>query len=105
MKGRSRWGFIKLQNHLYILETSEIETGMLTLEVHLSDHKLVFHLALEKDWANKHSFKYTARHRQGHIKPLKKYPRAQRELRLKQVTGTDGRYYDVSSAALSRAAS
>lgn len=39
---------MKLKNQLYILETSEIETGMLTLEVHLSDHKLVLHLALEK---------------------------------------------------------
>lgn len=94
-------GVYKAKNHLYILETSEIETGMLTLEVHLSDHKLVFHLALEKDWANKHSFQYTARHRQGSIKPLKKYPRAQSKLRLKQVTGKDGRYYDVFSAALS----
>ena len=53
MKGRSRWNFIKLQNHLCILETSVIEMGMLTLEVHLSDHKNGFHLVLEKDHANK----------------------------------------------------
>lgn len=60
MKGRSKWGFIKLKNHLYILETSEIETGMLTLEVYLCDHKSVFHLTLEKDWANEYGLKYTA---------------------------------------------
>lgn len=53
MKGRSRWRFIKLKNHLCILEISVIEMGMLTLEVHLSDHKNGFHLALEKDHANK----------------------------------------------------
>lgn len=58
MKGRSKWGFIKLKNHLYILETSEIETEMLTLEVYLCDHKHVFHLALEKDWANEYGLKY-----------------------------------------------
>lgn len=97
-------GVSKAKNHLYILETSEIETGKLTLEVHLSDHKLVFHLALEKDQANKHRFQYTVRHRQGCIKPLKKYPRAQRKLKLKQVTAKDGHYYDVFSGALSGAA-
>ena len=53
MKGRSSWRFIKLKNHLCILEISVIEMGMLALEVHLSDHKNGFHLALEKDHANK----------------------------------------------------
>lgn len=35
------------------METSVIEMGMLNLEVHLSDHKNGFQLALEKDRANK----------------------------------------------------
>lgn len=83
MKGRSRWRFIKLKNHLYILETSVIETGMLTLEVHLSDHKNGFHLALKKDCDNEQGFKYTARNSQGCVKSLKKYLCIQREAEAK----------------------
>lgn len=69
---------MKLKNHLYILETLETETGLLTLEVHLSDHKNVFHLALEKYYANEDGFKYTPRNSQGYAEYLKKYPSTQK---------------------------
>lgn len=52
MKGRSRWVY-KAKESLVYFEISVIEMGMLTLEVHLSDHNNGFHLALEKDHANK----------------------------------------------------
>ena len=53
---------------------------MLTLEVHLSDHKNGFHLALEKDHANKSD---TAWNSQGYVESVKKYFSIQREAEAK----------------------
>lgn len=83
MKGRSRWRFIKLKNHLYILQTSVIETGMLTLDINLSDHKRGFHLALEKDCDNERGFTYKAQNSQGCMKSLKKCLSIQRGAQAK----------------------
>jgi hypothetical protein len=47
MKGRTRWRFIKLKNHIYF-GNIETETGMLTIAVFLSNQKYIFHLAREK---------------------------------------------------------